>query len=217
MNRTQGEGREFAFSFSPLDTTVVYNASFLASKTLARVYSYTQEEELRSAAQDSVMFCCRNQAKDGSWTYGTKKYHQWIDSFHTGYNLECLAEYIRFTGDKKLVPNLNIGLSYYLENFFTSNGTPKYYHNKVYPIDINCPAQLVVTLYRLGRLEDKSALASAVINWTLNHLKTADDYFLYQLKRGISSKIPYMRWAQSWMFYSLSFYLLWALEREKPD
>ena len=30
--------------------------------------------------------------------------------------------------------------------FFEADGKPKYYHNKTYPIDIHCPAQIIVTL-----------------------------------------------------------------------
>ena len=33
-------------------------------------------------------------------------------------------------------------------------------------------------------------------------------FFYYQLKKGISSKIPYMRWSNAFMFYSMSYYLL---------
>jgi hypothetical protein len=33
-------------------------------------------------------------------------------------------------------------------------------------------------------------------------------YFYYQLKPGISSKIPYMRWSNAFMFNALSHYLL---------
>ena len=186
LNRTKGEGNEFAFSYSPLDDTVVYNASFLASRTLARVYAYTGEEKLRHAAGQSVAFCCRNQGKDGSWSYGTKKYHQWRDSFHTGYNLECLAEYSRHTGDDAFSTHLERGLEYYLRSFFTDGGLSKYYNDKIYPIDINCPAQLVVTLSRLQRLEMEHDLVTAVIDWTLKHMQDPKGYFYYQLRMGFS-------------------------------
>jgi len=32
----------------------------------------------------------------------------------------------------------------------------------------------------------------------------------------MSSKIPYMRWAQAWIFYALSFYLI-QLDNENMD
>lgn len=33
-------------------------------------------------------------------------------------------------------------------------------------------------------------------------------YFYYQLKKNFNSKIPYMRWAQAWMFYAFTEFLL---------
>ncbi len=57
--------------------------------------------------------------------------------------------------------------------------------------------------------EEVEKLVDKVLNWTVKNMQDPHDgYFYYQLKKGISSKIPYMRWAQAWMFYGLSFMLL---------
>src|SRR5664280_3639632 len=79
LNRTYDDKGNFAFSYSPLDKTVVFNASLLGSRLLARVYSFTQEKELLDTARKSVEFCCDHQKNDGSWAYGTLNFHQWID------------------------------------------------------------------------------------------------------------------------------------------
>ena len=76
----------------------------------------------------------------------------WIDSFHTGYNLDAISMYQNCTGDNQFNSSLEKGFAYYIANFFEANGTPKYYHNKTYPIDIHCPAQLFVTLSKLNNL-----------------------------------------------------------------
>lgn len=206
LNRTYDNEGNFAFSYSPLDNTQVFNASLLGSRLLARVYSYTKENELIEEAKKSVQFCCNHQQVNGAWSYGTRPYHHWIDSFHTGYNLECISEYQNFSGDTSFQEYLNKGLSYYLKNHFLEDGTPKYYDNKIYPIDINCPAQLVVTLYRLGKLNENFELVNKVLIWTIKNMQDSKGFFYYQKKKGISSKIPYMRWAQAWMFNTLTFY-----------
>ncbi len=36
------------------------------------------------------------------------------------------------------------GVEYYAGNFFLADGKPKYYHDRVYPIDIHAPSQAVV-------------------------------------------------------------------------
>ena len=97
---------------------------------------------------------------------------------------------------------------YYLENFFEENGMPKYYHNKTYPIDIHCPAQVIVTLSKLQVFKENEVLLSKVLDWTLANMQHKKGYFYYQLKKGISSKIPYMRWSNAFMFNAMAHYLL---------
>lgn len=207
LNRTYDDKGNFAFSYSPLDTTQVFNASLLGSRILSRVYSYTGEKELIDEAKKSVQFCVDYQQKNGAWAYGTLPFHQWIDNFHTGYNLECISEYIKYSGDNSYKENVELGLKYYLETFFTKDGESKYYNTSLYPIDVHAPAQLVVTLYRLGILKEQKVLVDKVLKWTIENMQDDEGYFYYQIKKRFNSKIPYIRWAQSWMLFSMSFYI----------
>jgi rhamnogalacturonyl hydrolase YesR len=206
LNRTK-KGKGFIFSYSPYDDTQVYNASLLGSKILARVYSYTKDETLLEAAKGSVTACANAQREDGAWIYGELKIQSWVDSFHTGYNLECIYDYQKYSGDNSFDDVIKKGLDYYLANFFLEDGTPKYYDNKTYPIDVHAPAQFIATLYSLDKLDENKELIDKVLNWTIQNMQDEKGYFYYQLKPSISSKIPYMRWAQAWMFYSFSFYI----------
>jgi hypothetical protein len=207
LNRTYDQSGDFCFSYSPLDRTQVYNASLLGSRLLARVYSYTKEAELIESSKKSVSFCCKQQKENGAWSYGTLPFHQWIDNFHTGFNLECLHEFEKYTGDTSFNGYLEKGMEYYIQTFFTEKGQPKYYHDKLYPIDIHSPAQLIITLGRMGKIAEHNELLSRVLYWTIEHMQDSRGYFYYQLKKTGSSKIPYMRWAQAWMFFGLSYYL----------
>lgn len=207
LNRTPGENENFCFSYSPLDHTQIYNASLLGSKLLLRVYSHTHEQSLREVALQSARYCCAGQKEDGSWSYGTLPFHYWVDNFHTGFNLECLHDIIKYSGDTTLSPFLGRGLDYYLKNFFTDKGESKFYNNSLYPIDIHAPAQLMIVTNRLGIVESNKDLIKKVIDWTIANMQDKEGYFYYQVKSGMSSKIPYMRWGQAWMFYSLSIYL----------
>ena len=203
-----------AFSYSPFDKSIVFNASLWGSQLLARVYSFTKEKNLIEEARKSVAFCCNHQRSDGSWGYGTYDFHQWVDNFHTGYNLECIADYMKYSGDKTYKHNVSIGSDYYIQNFFTKDGIPKYYNNSLYPIDIHAPAQLVLTLSKLGILKQHKELVDKVLMWTFGNMLSKEGYFYYQINKYFSSKIPYMRWAQAWMFYSMSEYLLHFNNRE---
>lgn len=199
----------FLFSYSPLKgNDTVFNASLLGSRLLSYCYRYTGKEEYRILAGQSVRACCAGQREDGAWVYGMLPVQSWVDSFHTGYNLDALIAYQELTGDISFNSFIEKGFDYYVRNFFESDGTPKYYDNRTYPIDIHCPGQLLVTLSRLNKVEEYSALADRVLDWTIRNMQDRKGYFYYQLKPGISSKISYMRWSNAFMFNALSHYLL---------
>lgn len=203
----------FLFSYSPLPgNDTVYNASLLGSKLLAYCYHYTGKQEYFDAARMSVLACCNGQSEDGSWVYGLLPVQSWVDSFHTGYNLDGLIAYEEKTGDKSFHDYIEKGFDFYIKNFFEKDGCPKYYHNEKYPIDIHCPGQLFITLHRLGKFDEYKPLADKVLNWTVKNMQDKKGYFYYQLKKGISSKISYMRWSNAFMFNALSYYLLNASE-----
>ncbi|HVT84225.1 MAG TPA: hypothetical protein VHD35_03440, partial [Chitinophagaceae bacterium] len=135
LKRTTLNNGNFAFSYSPFDQTSVFNASLLGAKLLSRIHFYTREEELFQQAKKAVEYCVNFQNEDGSWYYSTLPFHQWIDNFHTGFNLECIAEYSHFTGDTSFANAFNKGMQYYLKTFFDEEGRSKYYNNQLFPID----------------------------------------------------------------------------------
>lgn len=198
----------FLFSYSPLQgNDTVYNASLLGSKLLSFCYKYTGNETYKYLAKKSISACCDGQRSNGSWVYGMLPIQSWVDSFHTGYNIDALSAYKDNTGDQEYDHYLTTGFKYYLDNFFESEGTPKYYDNNTYPIDIHCPAQLLITLSRIGKLNEYSELVDKVLSWTIKNMQSKKGYFYYQIKKGISSKISYMRWSNAFMFNAMSFYI----------
>ncbi|NKI26846.1 delta-aminolevulinic acid dehydratase [Arenibacter sp. 6A1] len=208
LNKSLDEDKDFTFSYSPLDSTQVYNAGLLGAKLLAIVYPYTNDSNLLATAKKVVSYVCKRQTKEGAWSYGTLPFHQWIDNFHTGYNLECIYRYQEISGDLSFQKYIDKGLEFYVNTFFTEDGISKYYNNKTYPIDIHAPAQLIVTLSKLGVLNENKELVDRVLFWTTDNMQSSKGYFYYQKKKWVTSKIPYIRWAQSWMFYAFSYYLL---------
>ena len=220
LNRTYDEEGNFSFSYSPIDQTQVFNASLLGARLLSRIYSYTKNDQLKSEASKAVQFACRHQQLNGAWSYGTLPFHNWVDNFHTGFNLECIYEYEKYTDDDSFQTNVERGFTYYINTFFCEDGSSKYYNNQLYPIDIHSPAQLIATLAKMNRLSDYRPIAEKVLKWTIEHMQDQEGYFYYQKKKWLSSKIPYMRWAQAWMFYSMSFYLFltkYSQSNEKPN
>ncbi len=199
----------FLFSYSPIDgNNTVYNASLLGAKILLLNYKYTRDEVLLDLSKEAIYTAVKGQKQDGSWVYGLLPIQNWIDSFHTGFNLNALQLYVEITGDHGVVESIEKGMIFYLKNFFLENGMPKYYHDRTYPVDIHCPGQLLITLNKLEKFNEHKELANRVLNWTIKNMQDDKGYFYYQLKKRWSSKIPYMRWSNAFMFSAMSNYLL---------
>ncbi|WP_417199525.1 delta-aminolevulinic acid dehydratase [Bizionia sp.] len=208
LNRTDYKSG-FLFSYSPLNgNNTVFNASLLGAKVLSQLYSYNQNELYKQTATSAIKAGVESQNNDGSWVYGMLPVQDWIDSFHTGYNLDAIQTYQDKTGDTQFQENIEKGFNYYIENFFLEDGTPKYYHNKTYPIDIHCPGQLFVNLSVNKQFKENKDLVHSVFNWVTENMQDSKGYFYYQLKKGMSSKVSYMRWSNAFMFNALSYLLL---------
>ncbi len=208
LSRT-AHGKGFLFSYSVIDgNNTVINASLLGAKILSFTYGYSKKEAHKDAARKAVLAACELQNEDGSWIYGLLPIQSWIDSFHTGFNLDAIETYQQHTGDPSFRTYLDKGWKYYTDYFFEADGKPKYYHNKTYPIDIHCPAQIIVTASKLGEFNNQYNLLEKTVIWTIANMQHKKGYFYYQIKKGMSSKISYMRWSNAFMFNAMAHYVL---------
>jgi hypothetical protein len=209
LHRSQ-DGDSFCFSYTPVDQSQVHNANLLGAELLARVGRLAHEIDLIDLAMQSARFSLKRQAADGSWPYGTADNQRWIDSFHTGFNLVSLASIIEDCHANDWQAALENGFEFYRLHFFLADGTPKYYHNKLYPIDIHSAAQAIITFARLRHLkqlnlnEDAQREIKKITDWSLAHMRATEGYFYFQKNQYGVNKISYMRWSQAWMAYALS-------------
>lgn len=204
------ENDSFCFSYTPVDNhACIHNANMLGASLLARVNHYIHNKEYLKYAKRSMKYSINHQNEDGSWFYGVGWKQKWIDSFHTGYNLLALNNYINFTGERKYSKNLKRGYEFYLNNFFTESGFVKYYHNKLYPLDCHAFAHAIITLSTLSNLSERSNLIlEKVIKQTIKIFWNENlGYFYYKKDKFILNKCDYIRWVQIWMFYALLIYL----------
>lgn len=205
LHRSQEEDGSFCFSYTPLDKSQVHNANLLGAELLARVAKFTHEVELIEIAVKSARFTIAKQSKDGSWPYGTAENQTWIDNFHTGFNLVCLSRIIKQSGSNDWQNVLKSGLDFYLKTFFLNDGTPKYYHNKTYPIDIHSAAQAIVTfVYLKDLIPDAKSRIEQVTKWTLANMLDKEGFFYFQKDMFLTNKVSYLRWSQAWMAYALA-------------
>lgn len=205
LHRTR-DGDTFCFSYTPIDQTAVHNANLLGASLLIRLYGVTGEAVLRDTALESLAYTMKYQHDDGSWYYAETAMQSWIDSFHTGFNLQSIRTFLKQGEGEAYRPAYEKGVRYYADNFLLEDGTPKYYHDSVYPIDIHAPAEAIA--FFSGEGQEYEVLTDRVLGWTLEHMLDPKGYFYFRKGPWLTNKIPYMRWSQAWMFHALTEYLL---------
>jgi rhamnogalacturonyl hydrolase YesR len=182
-----------------------HNASLLAAALLARIHRHTSDERFLDPALKATRYSVSKQKADGSWNYGESATQQWIDNFHTGYNLCALQSIGRYLKTAEFEACIRRGLEFYLRHFFREDGAPRYFHNRTYPIDIHCVAQSIITLLSFQDMEPKCVqLAHSVLQWAMNHMWDDRGFFYYRVLRLCTIRTSYMRWSQAWMLLALS-------------
>jgi hypothetical protein len=183
----------------------IHNANMLGACLLARTAKHTGNAEYRRVARAAIEYTCSRQLPDGAWLYAEEPKYHWIDNFHTGYNLDSLHFYVDATGDQEFSTHLDRGLEFYKANFFEDNGRPKYYHDRTYPVDIQCAAQSIETLALFGERDPSCLeLAGKVAAWTIRNMQDRKGYFYYRQYPFVKAKIPMLHWGQATMFKALA-------------
>ncbi|ABF41590.1 conserved hypothetical protein [Candidatus Koribacter versatilis Ellin345] len=205
LNRSTDTDTGLCLSYTPNDHTRIFNNSALAGALFARIASDSRLPQYGSLARRIMEYLGNGQAKDGSWTYGVARSQQWIDTFHTGYNLCALLEYQQLTGDTSFSQALARGYDFYCSHFFCPDGAPRYFHNRTYPIDIHSCSQAILTLCAFAELDpDALSRAEQIARWTIQHLRNSDGSFGYQIHPHRVDRTPYIRWSQAWMLRALA-------------
>ena len=190
------------FYYIPGQKVLVHNANLWGAATLASVMS-SQDSAWLSQIKRAVATSVAAQHGDGAWVYGERHHHQFIDGFHTGYNLEALC-LIQAKVDLSLAPVIDLGARYYFKQFFLADGTPKYYSDNIYPIDCHSVSQGILTALLLPGYQDQ---ANQLVAYALKNLwNKQTQKFCYQRHKRVTNNICYMRWTQAWMFYALATY-----------
>jgi hypothetical protein len=183
----------------------VYNANFLAAALLCRVGKLTGEGKFLGPALDVARCSVAQQKQDGSWDYGGAPSQNWIDNFHTGFNLGALRAIGLYAQTAEFDDSVRRGFEFYRAHFFREDGAPKYFHNRTYPIDIHAVAQSIITLTEFQDLNPSSLpLADKVLQWTLDHMWDERGFFYYRVLRLATIRTSYMRWSQAWMLLALA-------------
>jgi hypothetical protein len=202
------EGSEtLCFGYIPGESARVHNANLLGAALLGQLYAITGETILLEKSTKSVAYTMRALDENGLWPYGERDHHRFVDNFHTGYNLVSMDTWMRSTGDFSWKPKVLMAMDAYANRFWLADGTPKYYHDRLYPIDIHCSAQGILTFLRFKEIKPEyDKWVDLVALWAVRNMQDESGFFYYQVTRFYKNRIPYMRWSQAWMYLALSSY-----------
>ena len=201
------QDKGICFSYTPFDHRCVHNANLLAAGYLARVSHFREEIKYCEFAKQAMSYSISQQRSDGSWLYGASQRDKWIDHFHTAFNLLAIYEYLKTIHDTEAQKALEAGYAYYCNNLF-EDCIPKYFPNKLYPVDIHSIATAVITLLTLPYEQEKNKKqAMQLLIWAVENMRAVNGAFYYQKHKFYTNKNIYMRWGQAWMFLALATYL----------
>lgn len=196
---------ELCFSYTPIDKRFIHNANLMGAQLLAEVSAITGEALLAEHALAAAKYSASSQLPNGSWRYGEEKKEGWVDNFHTGFVLNALKKISESLSDDSFQAVMERGYSFWKDNFFLDDGTPKYYADKTYPTDIHSVAQAILTFLEYRTLDSTAKdSANQIALWAIENMQNSDGYFHYQHHRYYQNKIPYMRWSQAWMQRALT-------------
>lgn len=201
----EGDGAAgFSYPFPQLHSRV-HNANYLGAAFLCRSAKLSGEKKFLGPALFATRYSSSRQHDDGSWDYGESPTQRWVDNFHTGYNL-CALRVIGNNADTgEFAPTLQKGLDFYVHKFLADNRVPKYFHDKLYPVDIHSVAQSIITLITfVDAYPGGDKLARAVLHWAIDNMWDQRGYFYYQVWPHFTNRISYMRWSQAWMLLALT-------------
>lgn len=203
---TESNGRVF-FAYIPGEDAFVHNASLWGAAWVAFVGARRKDECFMKLGLQVSRQSAAEQNIDGSWVYGARHHHQFIDGFHTGYNLEALHIIRKALRTEEFDDVIERGLLYYKTHLIEEDGTAKYYHNNRFPLDMHSVTQVVITLLKVGGSEEDILLAKKVVDKSINVLyMPRRKCFMYQKNRLYSNRIDYIRWTQAWVYYSFSYF-----------
>ena len=183
----------------------IHNSNVMGAAFLARLGSFTKNHEALSVARSAMAYTCARQQGDGSWYYAEESKYHWIDNFHTGYNLSALKSCRDATKDDSFDKSIEAGLRFYKAHLFETDGLPKYFHDKCYPIDIQCAAQAIETLATMAETNPEClALAMKVAEWTIDNMQAKDGHFYYRDLGWKKVQTPMLHWGQGTMVKALA-------------
>ena len=195
-------------------------AAFCAK--LARLGGGGEQGGLLVDARRLMEFVVDKQTDYGAWfyTWPAGDSHIRHDNYHTGIILDCLADYMTYSGDHSYRRNYHAGIDYYRRHLFLESGAPRWMNDRTWPHDVHGSAAGILSFARASRYLRESSpgeggeragecldFSGRVLKWTLANLYSGRGYFFYQKTRWMTKRFCLMRWSNAWMCRAIAYRL----------
>ena len=119
--------------------------------------------------------------------------------------MSCLRALGKYADSSEFESGIRRGFEFYRQHFFLEDATPRYFHDKTWPIDVHCVAQSIIYLIEFKDLDPSAlSLAGSVYHWAMSHMHDENGFFYYRVLPYCTIRTSYMRWSQAWMFIALA-------------
>ncbi|WP_416841647.1 antibiotic ABC transporter permease [Haloferax sp. DFSO52] len=205
-------GAKINYHMNHPDTYYTLNSGALGARLFVDLYAHFGDEADLERATAILDFIAAHQADIGGWTYRVpaSSSHLSMDNHHNGFVLDGFLRYRTVTGSSRFDETIERGLEFYRTTLFDADGAPNWDESKSYPRDIHAAATAIAVFSAADDLET----AGRILRWTLENLYAGNGRFYYRKHRFFTVRTTLMRWAQAWMAYAMSEYLL-AVARER--
>ncbi|MBN2729068.1 MAG: AGE family epimerase/isomerase [Bacteroidales bacterium] len=187
---------------------IVMDVSILTGSILARINSVKKDESLGIEARKLVNFVVDKQTDYGAWyyTHPAKDHPRKHDNYHTGYIVDAIYDYMKYSEDRSFEAAYQNGIKYYEEHLFLPNGAPRWANDKTYPLDVHGSAQGIISFTKLASQDnDLKNLSIKIADWAIDNMQNKRKGFFYYQKTSLFKKpFTLMRWSDGWMSRGLS-------------
>ncbi len=205
LNRSVDEAEELCFSSSPDDQDRIYHKTALVGSFLARLWQWNRNDEYLELAQRCMKFLRNAQLATGMWYYGMDKGQRGINAVQTSYNAIALRDYAYYSGDNSFEDTLFNANEAYKRVFFETDGKPKMFVHRLYPVDIRACSQAIEHFAVMIRDDvDAPDHALGILQWTLKHMRNPDNSFAYRKYALSVQHMAFVAWGQAHMFHAMA-------------
>lgn len=194
----------FCFSYTPIDTMYVHNASLLTAAFLADVCEIEHHPEWEDLARGACLYTLSHQEPDGSFRYFGPPQPGWpqsmIDHFHTGFVLRCLKKLRRLLPER-VPPSLSACYRHYVTHFFGADHAPQLWIGRRHPMDVHAVAEAALVAADFVDQDGQALERGLAAIKTGERLLGLGDgsYCAARGARPTREPIAYVRWGAAWM------------------